>query len=479
MAMLAASHGEEYERYHRRQGLTVAEAVRNHWGEAQPQAQASATSALSFAAGIASDAARTLRGAASELYEAGWGLSHKLRNVDATTELSTTLGRDAAGVKDEDKALPGGVDPEKEGHPDDLVLESWAHCVSKAKYAPSQDDYVERAQGVIQVRRRHMWRKRTSWIALDCGEDSFFVSNNRKVVGIADGVGGWRSTNIDPAEVSNYLMEYGKKLSEGDRNNTDPLDLMTQAWQEVVDSGKVRGGSTTALFATIESSDNSRAREGQARGKLRIANLGDSGLLLFRNNQVQYRARELQHRFNAPYQLAIIPRKHKDRDCISDPPSKAWQDTVDVKEDDIVLLGTDGLFDNVHNTELKNQCDSVLNTTGEYGDYYTPFGKWNRNSKGRMYAKDVVTTMVDSASLNASSRTYMTPFSYGLMEAGVASSTEARGGKPDDITVVLARVVRRKNWREAKGRGGGEAGSIRDIGGKFYGYTNIAPPKIM
>eukprot|EP01064_Diplonema_japonicum_P011060 TRINITY_DN1833_c3_g2_i1.p1 TRINITY_DN1833_c3_g2~~TRINITY_DN1833_c3_g2_i1.p1 ORF type:complete len:420 (+),score=99.89 TRINITY_DN1833_c3_g2_i1:47-1306(+) len=375
-----------------------------------------------------------------------------------------------SGVRGEDK--PRGINPDEEGHPDDLVLESWASCVSKTKYARSKDDYVADAHGVQQTNRRHAWRKRTGWIGLDCGEDSFFVSNNRRVVGIADGVGGWRSTNIDPSEISNSLMEEGKKLSEENRDLMNPLEIMERSFNAVVESGKVRGGSTTALIASIDSQDNSNASAGKAKAVLNVANLGDSGLLVWRQNRIVYRATELQHRFNAPYQLAILPRKAKHADVISDPPSKSFQDRVPLVEDDIVLLGTDGLFDNVPNSELSQQCDLVLNTTGDYGNYFTPWGKWKRNTKCRLYAKDVVNDMVQAATVNAKSKTFMTPFSYALLEHGVSTVEEAQGGKPDDITVILARVVRRKNWREAKGSGDGDAGSIRDVGGKFMGFTN-------
>eukprot|EP01063_Lacrimia_lanifica_P002412 TRINITY_DN11271_c0_g1_i1.p1 TRINITY_DN11271_c0_g1~~TRINITY_DN11271_c0_g1_i1.p1 ORF type:complete len:444 (+),score=165.90 TRINITY_DN11271_c0_g1_i1:48-1379(+) len=397
-----------------------------------------------------------------------WGINYKLRTFDATIVPDERVPEKlVTGHGDE------GVDPEKEGRPDDLVLESWAHCVSKSKYAKSQEDYVARAQGVIQASQRHLWRKRSLWINMDCGEDSFFVANTRQAIGIADGVGGWRATNINPADISNALMENGKKISEAERSNLDPLDLMTKSWDAVKKENKVRGGSTTALFATIESGDNEGKKDGGAKGILHLANLGDSGLLLWRKNHVRYRAKELQHRFNAPYQLAIIPEARKKKmQAISDPPSKSFVESIPVQEDDIVVLGTDGLFDNMHNSEIAKHCDLTLNTTGDYGDWLTPWTKWKRNAKNRMYPKDVVPAMVEACMLNAKSKSYVSPFSYALMEHGVAEAEEARGGKPDDITVVLARVVRRKNWRDVKGRGGGEGGSPADRGTNFYGYMN-------
>ena len=417
--MLAAAYGGDY----RPLGISataVASAADEYWQDKQP-AQPRFTLTLPSPASVL----RGMKDAVTAPW-ADWGVSHKLGQSAVVLPVDTMSA--AAGTKDEDKGVRGGVDPSTEGNPDDLVLESWAHCISKNKYASSKDDTVEHAPGVQQFKQRHMWRRRTSWIALDCGEDSFFVSNNRKVVGVADGVGGWRATNIDPSEISNAMMEESKKVTEEERDNLNPLDVMTKAFTRVVSRGTIRGGSTTTLVAALETDDNEKKREGRATGKMHIANLGDSGLLQFRGGHVRHRAQEQQHSFNAPYQLAIIPRKAQGKmACISDPPSKALQETVDVREDDIFVLGTDGLFDNMHNSELKQLCDSVLNTTGDYGDYYTPWGKWTRNSRARCYAKDMVKQIVGVCQLNARSKTYVTPFSYALMENGVASADEAKG----------------------------------------------------
>ena len=72
-----------------------------------------------------------------------------------------------------DWGLPPKAPPEDELDVDELVLHSWVHC--KAKPTPkgtlkSDVDEKRRRQTVL-------WRKRASFIELDCGEDAFFVSN--------------------------------------------------------------------------------------------------------------------------------------------------------------------------------------------------------------------------------------------------------------------------------------------------------------
>ena len=71
---------------------------------------------------------------------------------------------------------------------------------------------------------------------------------------------------------------------------------------------------------------------------MKIANVGDSRLLLIRNGVCIYKTLEQQHSFNFPFQLGTGSE---------DSPADAFFEQVVIKEGDIVILGTDGLFDNV------------------------------------------------------------------------------------------------------------------------------------
>eukprot|EP01060_Flectonema_neradi_P030854 TRINITY_DN4561_c2_g1_i3.p1 TRINITY_DN4561_c2_g1~~TRINITY_DN4561_c2_g1_i3.p1 ORF type:complete len:456 (+),score=91.25 TRINITY_DN4561_c2_g1_i3:248-1615(+) len=389
----------------------------------------------------------------------GWGVTLRLPSSVVTDTISP-------------QNAPSREDIVKnEGNDDDLVFESWAACTSKWKYSRSKEDMMTMPSGVEFVNKRHTWRRRTEWVAMDCGEDSFFVSNTRKVVGVADGVGSWRQAGFDPSEISNNLMKQGKHISETERDNTSPGDILTKSYNAVLESGEVRGGSTTALLATIDTHDNKNKAVGKATATLNIANLGDSGLVVFRKGNIVYRAKEISHKFNTPYQLAVVPRKFKNADLVCDLPEKATSEAFTLREDDVVIMGSDGYFDNTPNSEILQGAEQILNTSGDYGNWLTPFTKYKRNERPRMYPKDAVKSMLQTSILNAKSKTFMTPFSYGLLEQGV-DMRQAAGGKPDDITIMVIRIVRRKNWRQYVGVGGGEGGSIRDKGGKFHHYVN-------
>jgi protein phosphatase PTC7 len=62
---------------------------------------------------------------------------------------------------------------------------------------------------------------------------------------------------------------------------------------------------------------------------------------------VVHRSQEQQHYFNTPFQLSIAPSTLQGL-VLSDSPSSAVTSSFTVEEGDVVLVGTDGLFDNLN-----------------------------------------------------------------------------------------------------------------------------------
>lgn len=102
------------------------------------------------------------------------------------------------------------------------------------------------------------------------GEDACFVG--RYGIGVADGVGGWAEMGVDAGEYSRGLMAHASKHIEDATAKgatvVDPLEALTVAHRAV----RVLG-SSTACLATVGSD-----------GVLRVRNLGDSGLMLWRHH---------------------------------------------------------------------------------------------------------------------------------------------------------------------------------------------------
>lgn len=75
---------------------------------------------------------------------------------------------------------------------------------------------------------------------------------------------------------------------------------------------------------------------------------GDSGFALFRKRQLIFQSTPLQHFFDCPYQLASCPDFTNDTDRAED----AAVYDIQLQANDVVVAATDGLWDNLHISEL-------------------------------------------------------------------------------------------------------------------------------
>ena len=95
-------------------------------------------------------------------------------------------------------------------------------------------------------------------------------------------------------------------------------------------------GSSTAVIVALD----------QDQKLLRTCNLGDSGYLLLRKSGLDlvsmFRSKEQTHGFNYPYQIGTG----------GDDPAKADTQVHEVDHNDIVVVGTDGLFDNLYDIRI-------------------------------------------------------------------------------------------------------------------------------
>jgi len=221
------------------------------------------------------------------------------------------------------------------------------------------------------------------------GEDACFVSSDGKVLAVADGVGGWADVGVDPAFYSKGLMKGAKALTDKPNYSKNPVDVMQAGF---LSTAGIKGSSTCCVVVL----DN---------GVLRSANLGDSGYMVVRDKKTLFRSKEQQYSFNFPYQLGEQGETQ---------PSSAEQHKLELSEGDLVILGTDGLFDNL----FENQILEIVNENTSVTDMATKLAK---------RAQEVGHTTAGPS-----------PFQQGAKKYGYSYA----GGKLDDITVIVAKVAR-------------------------------------
>ena len=240
------------------------------------------------------------------------------------------------------------------------------------------------------------------------GEDAFFASKQLRTFGIADGVGGWASLGIDPSEYPRKLMV---SCEEGASRHIDPLDILTHAFQETH-----APGSCTITLASLDGA------------VLRIASLGDCGTRIIRDGNVIFVTDVQEHRFNQPFQLGS-PQYHP-----GNIPTDAHRYSVQVLPGDVIVMGSDGLWDNLWDHEVEEIVREQV-VEGERGAQAT-----------LLVVEELAARLAIIAFHHSKDTGYASPFAaerqhHLLPESlrGIMTS-QARGGKPDDITVCCALI---------------------------------------
>ncbi|XP_028791994.1 probable protein phosphatase 2C 55 [Neltuma alba] len=234
------------------------------------------------------------------------------------------------------------------------------------------------------------------------GEDSYFVCTHRNAVGVADGVGGWSRKGIDAGQYSRELMQNALfSAVRQPKGSINPRTVLDEAF----DNTKSQG-SSTACIATLKKNPMKKYYF------LHAVNVGDSGFMLFRKNKLVFRSPTQQHEFNRPYQLGNGKN--------SDTPEKAEEFAVKVESGDIVVFGTDGVFDNVYPREIERY---IQLSCEDDDDKVTP--------------EELAWLIAEVAQCNSRNRLGETPFSEASRKAG----KKFAGGKIDDITVLVAYIV--------------------------------------
>ncbi|KIJ69408.1 hypothetical protein HYDPIDRAFT_106015 [Hydnomerulius pinastri MD-312] len=272
-------------------------------------------------------------------------------------------------------------------------------------------------------------------VAKDAGEDFFYITQMRNgsgiAFGVADGVGGWVDSGVDPSLFAQTLMYHAHRYSRDSwagepeidptqdyevRERVEgwemtPYECLELAYHGVLREKLVQAGSSTACMISLNTSS----------GVLRAANLGDSGFLIIRSSSVIYREPAQTHFFNCPLQLTKFPSNMSkfDRYYI-DPPSAAAQYETKLRDGDIVIAYTDGLSDNVFPSDIVAICSLVARAGGSEDEQ----------------VQAMADRIVHYARTCMRDRKRVSPFEREAAKEGMFY----RGGKVDDVTVVMALV---------------------------------------
>ncbi|XP_065881656.1 probable protein phosphatase 2C 55 [Euphorbia lathyris] len=233
------------------------------------------------------------------------------------------------------------------------------------------------------------------------GEDAHFICTDKQAIGVADGVGGWADLGVDAGLYSRELMSHSVAAIEDEpKGSIDPARVLEKAHS----STRAQGSSTACIVVLSD--------EG-----LHAINLGDSGFIVVRDGCTVFRSPVQQHGFNFTYQLENGEN--------GDLPSSGQVFRIAVAPGDVIVAGTDGLFDNLYNNEI---TAVVVHAT--------------RAGLGPQVTAQKIAAL---ARQRAQDKDRQTPFSTAAQDAGF----RYYGGKLDDITVVVSYISSSDDERQS------------------------------
>ncbi|XP_075519683.1 putative protein phosphatase 2C 1 isoform X3 [Primulina tabacum] len=153
----------------------------------------------------------------------------------------------------------------------------------------------------------------------------------------------------------------------------------------------------------------------ERNGTLKIANVGDCGVKVIRKGQVTFSTSPQEHYFDCPYQLSS--------ETVGQTFLDATVTSIELMEEDTVVMGSDGLFDNLFDQE-------IISIVGSYDN-----------------ASDAAKALANLAHTHSKDSSFESPYS---LEARVHGfdvpwwkkllGMKLTGGKLDDITVIVGQV---------------------------------------
>ncbi|KAI1773998.1 protein serine/threonine phosphatase 2C [Hypoxylon cercidicola] len=317
------------------------------------------------------------------------------------------------------------------------------------RFDPTSDVFHFNPYNRIQTQKKRPKAKRPA-----SGQDAFFISRvgdtNTVAFGIADGVGGWEDSGVDPADFSHSFCDYmasaayeHKPDSSSSGLSLTARSLMQRGYDDVCRDGSIHAGGSTASVA-IASED----------GKLEVANLGDSGFVHLRLNAVHSYSEPQTHAFNTPYQLSIVPASMLARAAVfggaqlCDYPKDADVTQHTLKHGDILVFASDGVWDNMFNQDILRIVSRLM----------TGLGAW-KTSKGGILAAENLKPLTQAEGSTQRPLTLQSALAVEIAGAAKSASTNQRvdgpfakevqkyypqenwhGGKIDDICVVVVVV---------------------------------------
>ncbi|VWU51899.1 protein phosphatase, putative [Hepatocystis sp. ex Piliocolobus tephrosceles] len=200
--------------------------------------------------------------------------------------------------------------------------------------------------------------------------------NGQGFIAIADGVGSWIKYGVNPRKYPEKLLQLiQEKINEN--KNTKIEELLNYAYT----NNHTEGSTTLCLilfnnnnnnYNNNNNNNNNYNNNNNNNNTISTAVIGDSQFIIIRNNNIIYKSKSQQYEFNFPYQLGS--------NAVSNP-SDAHIEHIEVKKNDIIVAGTDGLWDNLYDHQVlelvkENNFSNLSDKIAAQSFSYSKMKRW-------------------------------------------------------------------------------------------------------
>jgi protein phosphatase PTC7 len=222
------------------------------------------------------------------------------------------------------------------------------------------------------------------------GEDALFTKG--RTFGVFDGVSGAEKLDGVPL----YSRTLANEMKKGVGKESVSIQEITRLLKDAADvADDSATGASTAVVASIGEN-----------GFLQALNLGDSLCMVVRDGKIAAKTREISHYWECPYQLS---------DESPDRPRDGTKLNVELIPGDLVVMGSDGIFDNVSDDMLLDLIEK----------------------NGRLNPTQLAKKMCELSRKQSMDRQSVTPYGKQAQRRGDVSYSDGLGGKVDDASCII------------------------------------------
>lgn len=304
----------------------------------------------------------------------------------------------------EEMVIEEALSVEDEDMPEEMAEEAlkveksfvFPDVLSVFKKTPKEPEVIFPAETVVAIETASSVLPSPDKISWG-GEDACFVKGRN--FGVFDGVSG--ADKLDGIPL--YSDTLSKRMAKAVPDNALTIEEMTTALTEAAEYADVAAtGASTAVVGSIGED-----------GVLRALNLGDCAIVVLRGGKVVARTKEITHYFDCPYQLG------------EDSPDRPIDGTTlktEVLPGDVIVSGSDGIFDNLLDDQIWNLVESSTGSRGLVAAIIAK--KINNEARAVSFDTEAPTPYAKLAKRN----------NYPTYKSGL-------GGKVDDISCVVVRCT--------------------------------------